>query len=125
MDDLRTDYAATDSDGVLLFEMIDTGNEKIREYKYKPAKYKELGAKLIELEEQREEELDIFLDEETIEFIPRYTVHVPANLTEWEKEIFSGIIINPEMLKKQEIDCNGENGKSNKPESELLEFKNK
>lgn len=119
MDDLKADFAHVDSEDVLQFEMIDSGNgQKTKEYKYKRGKYKELGDKLIELTDKMDEELEAFM-EQVIEFYPKFSVRIPADLTEWEKEVFSGIIIDPSMLLRMEAESHSSNGKSENPKSEL------
>lgn len=120
MEDLKSDYASTDSDGVLQFDMVDFGNGKVREYKYKATKFKELGDKLNELEEAREQQMEEYIDNEFIEFFPKFSVSIPSDLTEWEKEIFSGIVIDPKMLENTNVENNIGNGKSEKSELDIL-----
>lgn len=109
IEDLRQDHQKEEN-GKLVWDMVKDGNKETRERAYSKSDAKQLTKKLREINDKLNTDLDALLNDETnnkVNIEPRYTTSIPDNLTDLEKEVFSGIVIDPEMLKQKEIVLNG------------------
>lgn len=99
INDARTDFASEDADKNLskLIVKDERGNVTYTEYKYTKENKKLLDQKIRAINKETQKQIQEFLLK-TVEIEPYFCISFPDNLTEYEKEIFAGIIIDPKML---------------------------
>lgn len=102
IEDLRQDFQKEEG-GKLVWDMVKEGNKEARERAYSKADAKTLTKKIREIQEKVNEDLESLLNDETkntVEIEPRFATSIPVGLTDFEKEAFAGIVIDPDMLNK-------------------------
>lgn len=108
IEDLRQDHQKEEN-GKLVWDMVKDGTKEIRERAYSRSDAKILTTKIRQVNTKLDADLEAIMDKE-VEIEHRYATSIPANLTDFEKECFSGIVIDPEMLKQNAcIQLNGHN----------------
>lgn len=105
IEDLRQDHQKEEN-GKLVWDMVKDGTKETRERAYSKADAKILTTKIREVQKKLEADLEVMLEQE-VDIEPRFATSIPDNLTEFEKEVFTGLVIDPDMISKAAISLNG------------------
>lgn len=101
IDDARQDFQKEEN-GKLVWDIVKDGAKEVRERAYSKQDLKNLTKKIREIQQRVDMELESILEDETrnaVDIEPRFATSIPADLTDRELEAFTGIVIDPEMVK--------------------------
>lgn len=104
MEDVRQDHQKEEG-GKLIWDIVKDNGKEIRERAYSKEDAKKITKKVRDIQDQMEKDLEALLNDTekgTVEIEPRFATSIPEGLTDFEKEVFSGIVIDPAMLLEKE-----------------------
>lgn len=104
MEDVRQDHQKEEG-GKLIWDIVKDNGKEIRERAYSKEDAKKITKRVREIQDKMEKDLEALLNDPekgTVEIEPRFATSIPEGLTDFEKEVFSGIVIDPAMLQEKE-----------------------
>lgn len=105
MEDVRQDHQKEEG-GKLIWDIVkDNNGKEVRERAYSKEDAKKITKKVRDIQDKMEKDLEALLNDPekgTVEIEPRFATSIPEGLTDFEKEVFSGIVIDPAMLQEKE-----------------------